>query len=225
MSACSPEPGFDYTSSSSGFLPWLDFHCGHLLPWMEHERGGVVHYFFTWTTGHTEVDALLHQAVLRWERMAADSNALTFSGELAAPQPHLMSPDIEIPESWASTFYLLSHPEQVVLAFAWLHWWQQSAEEEEPGFAGWLRRGPGFALNHVSLLKVLTQQCSGVLGVLHRFLETIAERAGDWDGDREEGGEIVKLLEGLDIEYRYNVHDRELWPAVFQLVQEDEPEP
>lgn len=177
-----------------------------------------MHYLFTWHTGHTEVDALLHRAVVRWEQMVAHDNSSAFA-ELGAPSPHLMSPEVDIPQAWASAFYLLPHTEQVVLAFAWLHWWQQSTEEE-PGFAGWLRRGPGFALNHVSLLKVLTQQCSGVLGLIHGFLETIVERAGDWDGDREEGGEIVQLLQALDTEYRYNIHDRELWPAVLQLVQE-----
>ena len=49
-------------------------------------------------------------------------------------------------------------------------------------------------------------------------METILARAGDWDGDQVTGQEVVKLLADLDIEYRYNVHDRELWPAVFQLV-------
>jgi len=28
-------------------------------------------------------------------------------------------------------------------------------------------------------------------------------------------------LADLDVEYRYNVHDRELWPAVLRLVQEE----
>lgn len=27
------------------------------------------------------------------------------------------------------------------------------------------------------------------------------------------------LLEKLDTEYRYNVHDRELWPAVLALIE------
>jgi hypothetical protein len=70
-------------------------------------------------------------------------------------------------------------------------------------------------------MKVLTQNQSGALGIVHRFLETILEQAGDWDGDRETGQTIVRLLEDLDVEYRYNVHDRELWPAVLQLLQTD----
>jgi hypothetical protein len=177
-----------------------------------------MHYFFTWHTGHAEVDTMLHRAVSQWQEMVAQSD-LGSLGQLDLPSSSLSQPDVDIPLHWGSTFYLLPHQEQVVLAFAWLHWWQQSPEEEEPGFAGWLRRGPGFALNHVSLLKVLTQQCNGVLGLIHLFLEKIVEQAGDWDGDRATGQEVVKLLEELDVEYRYNVHDRELWPAVFQLVQ------
>ena len=27
------------------------------------------------------------------------------------------------------------------------------------------------------------------------------------------------LLEKLDMEYRYNIHDRELWPAVLELIE------
>jgi len=178
-----------------------------------------MHHFFTQTTGHTEVDAILRNAVSRWEKMAAYGNELSLGG-LEAPSS-LMPSDTDIPPAWASCFYLLSHPEQVVLAFAWLHWWLQSSKEEESGFAGWLQKGPGFALNHVSLLSVLTQSCDGVLGIIHGLLGTILEQAGDWDGDRVRGQEVVKLLEELDTEYRYNVHDRELWSAVFQLVRRE----
>ena len=176
-----------------------------------------MYYFFTWTTGQTEVDSLLHQAVSRWEQLAVH-NDLTSADELDALLPELIRPDAGIPPHWASTYYLLSHPEQVFLAFAWLHWWQQSTAEE-PGFAGWLLHGPGFSLNHASLLKVLTQDCEGVLGILHGFLEAIIEQAGDWDGDRAERPEVVSLLTTLDTEYRYNIHDRELWPAVLHFTQ------
>jgi hypothetical protein len=151
--------------------------------------------------------------------MAAYGNELSLGG-LEAPSA-LTPSDTDIPAAWASCFYLLSHSEQAVLAFAWLHWWLQSSKEEEPGFAGWLHKGPGFALNHASLLSVLTQRCEGVLGTIHGLLDTILEQAGDWDGDRVTGHEVVKLLEELDTEYRCNVHDRELWPAVFQLVQQE----
>jgi hypothetical protein len=176
-------------------------------------------YFFAQPTGHAEVDTVIRGAVSRLQQLVAYGNQFSF-GELAIPP--LMGPaDQDIPPASASCFYLLPHIDQVVLAFAWLHWWQQSSKEEEPGFAGWLHRGPGFALNHALLLKVLTQGCSGVLGIIHGFLETILEGAGDWDGDRITGQQVVKLLEDLDVEYGYNVHDRELWPAVFQLVQEE----
>jgi hypothetical protein len=178
-----------------------------------------MHYFFMRTTGHLEVDAIVRGAMSRWEQLVARGNQLSL-GELAAPVPVIPS-EQDIPSAWASCFYLLPHVNQVVLAFAWLHWWLQSSREEEPGFAGWLRSGPGFALNHVLLLKVLTQGSSGVLGIIHAFLETILEQAGDWDGDRATGQQVVKLLADLDVEYRYNVHDRELWPAVFQLVREE----
>jgi len=177
-----------------------------------------MHDFFTQTTGHAEVDAILRSAVSRWEKMAAYGNELSLGG-LEAPSS-LTPSAADIPPAWASCFHLLPHPEQVVLAFAWLHWRLQASEEEEPGFAGWLQKGPGFALNHVSLLNVLTQRCDGVLGTIHGLLDTVLEQAGDWDGDRVTGREVVKLLEDLDAEYRDNVHDRELWPAVFQLVQE-----
>lgn len=176
-------------------------------------------YFFAQPTGHTEVDTVIRGAVSRLQQLVAHGNQLSF-GELAIPSP-LGPADKDTPPTWASCFYTLPHIDQVVLAFAWLHWWQQSSKEQEPGFAGWLHSGPGFALNHALLLKVLTQGCSGVLGVLHGFLETILERAGDWDGDRITGQQVVELLEDLDVEYRYNVHDRELWPAVFRIVQEE----
>jgi hypothetical protein len=176
-----------------------------------------MYYFFTWTTGHTEVNTLLRQAVSRWEQLAIH-NDLTAADTLDALPPELTRPDAGIPPNWASTYYLLSHPEQVLLAFAWLHWWQQSTAEE-PGFAGWLLRGPGFSLNHASLLKVLTQQCDGTLGILHNLLEKMIEQAGDWDGDGEERPEVSTLLACLDTEYRYNIHDRELWPAVLELAQ------
>lgn len=181
-----------------------------------------MHYLFTWTTGHVELDVRLHRALSRWEELAAQSE-LNVPEPWEALSPLQTDPDREIPPTWATTFYRLPHPEQVMLAFVWLHWWQRSSSEEEPGFAGWLQRGPGFALNHVSLLKVLTQGHFGVLGILHGLLETVIECAGDWDGDRVTGRKVVKLLENLDSEYRYNVHDRELWPAVLQLVRENEP--
>ena len=182
-----------------------------------------MYYFFTWQTGHTETDRLLQQAVSHWEQLAV-RNDLTSADELDALPPALIGPDVGIPPNWASTYYLLSHPEQVFLAFAWLHWWQQSIAEE-PGFAGWLLRGPGFSLNHASLLKVLTQDCADILGILHNFLETLIEQAGDWDGDTETRPEVQTLLAALDTEYRYNIHDRELWPAVLALVQNDGMEP
>lgn len=171
--------------------------------------------FLARTTGNTDMDARLSAAASRWEQLAENSGQLS-PGELEALYPAL-APEVEIPQAWASSFYLLPYADQVILAFAWLHWWQHS-HTVEPGFAGWLHKGPGFALNHVSLMKVLTLGQSGVLGLVHHFLETILEQAGDWDGDCETGLTIVNLLENLDIEYRYNVHDRELWPAVQQLV-------
>ena len=175
-------------------------------------------YFFTQPTGHVHVDAILRGAVSRWEQLVARGNQLSLD-ELATPTP-VELPGQDIPSTWASCFYLLPHTDQVVLAFAWLHWWQHS-RENGPGFAGWLHSGPGFALNHILLLEALTQRSAGVLGIIHGFLETILARAGDWDGDQIAGREIVKLLADLDVEYRYNVHDRELWPAVWQLVQEE----
>ena len=176
-------------------------------------------YFFVQPTGHVEIDTILRGAVSRLQQLAGHGNQFAH-GELAIPAP-VNPADQDIPPPWTSCFYMLPHIDQVGLAFAWLHWWQQSSKEEEPGFAGWLHSGPGFALNHVLLLKVLTQGGGGVLGIIHGFLETILERAGDWDGDRVTGQQVMKLLEDLDVEYRYNVHDRELWPAVFQLVQEE----
>ena len=172
--------------------------------------------FFIRPTGHAEIDTSLQEAGLRWETLAKQGSRLP-PGEMEALYPPV-APDVDIPQEWAASFYLLPYADQVLLAFAWLHWWQQS-QEEASGFAGWLHKGPGFALNHVSLMKVLTQDQSGTLGLVHRFLETILEQAGDWDGDHDTGQAIVNLLQNLDVEYRYNVHDRELWPAVLQLVQ------
>ena len=162
---------------------------------------------------------MLRQAVSHWERLALQ-NDLTASDQLDALPPELIGPDAGIPPNWAATYYMMSPADQVLLAFAWLHWWQQSSTEE-PGFAGWLVRGPGFSLNHAVLLKVLTQHSDGVLGILHGFLDTLVEQAGDWDGDRTERPEVVSLLTSLDAEYRYNIHDRELWPAVLCLTQTD----
>jgi len=176
-----------------------------------------MYYFFTQTTGHAQVDAIIQGAVSRWEQLVTHGDQLSL-GELATPAP-VGPANHAIPSAWASCFYLLPHIDQVVLAFAWLHWWQH-ANEEKSGFAGWLYAGPGFALNHVLLLEALTQRSSGVLGIIHGFLEMILAQAGDWDGDQITGQEVVRLLADLDVEYRYNVHDRELWPAVLQLVQE-----
>jgi hypothetical protein len=162
--------------------------------------------FLRHSTGHAEMDAILRDALARW-RSLAETNRQLSPGELEALYP-LVSPDVDIPQTWASSFYLLSYADQ-------------QSTDVEPGFAGWLQKGPGFALNHVSLLRVLTQGRGGVLGILHRFLETILEQAGDWDGDRITGQRIVKLLEELDIEYHYNIHDRELWPAVLQLLRSE----
>ena len=172
--------------------------------------------FFRRATGYTETDTMLQEAGSRWERLAVQNDQIS-QGELDALY-HPVSPDVHIPQAWASSFYLLPYIDQVMLAFGWLHWWQQS-HEEASGFAGWLHKGPGFALNHVSLMKVLTQDQSGTLGLVHHFLETILEQAGDWDGDHDTGQAIVNFLKNLDTEYRYNVHDRELWPAVLQLIQ------
>ncbi len=178
-------------------------------------------YFFMRTTGHVEVDAIIRGAVSRWEQLVAQGNQLPL-GELAAP----VGPSAkDIPSAWAACFYLLPHIDQVVLAFAWLHWWQHSSREEEPGFAGWLRSGPGFPLNHVLWLEARTQRSSGALRIIHGLSETILQQAGDWNGDRSTGQEVVKLLADLDVEYRHNIHDRELWPAVFQLVQEEQSSP
>lgn len=177
-----------------------------------------MHDFFLRATGQTNVDALLCDAGARWEALAQTSSQLS-PGELETL--HLpIDPDVEIPQTWASSFYLLSYADQVMLAFAWLHWWQHS-QEEESGFAGWLRKGPGFVLNHLSLLHVLTRNHRGVFGVLNGFLETILEQAGDWNGDCVTGQATVQLLERLDLEYHYNIHDRELWPAVLQLLQKE----
>jgi len=176
-----------------------------------------MHYFSRQTTGHAEIDVIIREAVSRWEQSVARGNQLSL-GELVTPASAGPA-DQAIPAEWVSCFYLLPHTDQVVLAFAWLHWWQQSTTEEEPGFAGWLHSGPGFALNHALLLEALTQRSSGVLAIIHGFLETILARAGDWDGDRVTGREVVQLLADLDVEYRYNIHGRELWPAVFQLVR------
>jgi hypothetical protein len=178
--------------------------------------------FFRRATGDMETDAMLHTAGSRWERLAVRNDQLS-RGELEALYPPV-SPDVHIPQTWAASFYLLSYVDQVMLAFAWLHWWQQGNTEEDPGFAGWLHRGPGFALNHVLLLKSLTQSQSGVLQLIHGFLETLLEQAGDWDGDRvtTAGRALVTKLETLDAEYRYNIHDRELWPAVLRLLQAED---
>lgn len=173
----------------------------------------------SWTTGHAELDRLLRRAVAGWERLALQTD-LTASDQLNALPPGPIGPDAGVPPNWAATYYMMPPADQVLLAFAWLHWWQQSSAQE-PGFAGWLVRGPGLSLNHAALLKVLTQQSDGVLGVLHGFLNTIVEQAGDWDGDRTERPDLVCLLTGLDAEYRYTVHDRELWPAVLDLAQTD----
>ena len=170
-----------------------------------------MHYLFTWTTGHPMLDVWLQQARQHWEELTLDNDP-SASLELA----HSAMP---IPPSWAATFYLLPHPEQILLAFVWLHWWHQSAEEEA-GFGGWLIQGPGFVLNHVSLLKVLTEQQRGIFGILYGFFEKIVEQAGDWNGDRENYPHIVQFLEELNTEYRYNIHARELWPAVLQLIQD-----
>lgn len=177
--------------------------------------------FLTHLTGNAIMDARLREAAARWERLAENSSQLS-PGELEALYPAI-PPDVEIPQSWASCYYLLPYADQAFLAFAWLHWWQQS-HGTEPGFAGWLQKGPGFALNHVSFLRVLTQGHEGVLSILHRFLETVLEHAGDWNGDRVTfaGRETVKRLQELDVEYRYNIHDRELWPAVLRLLQSEE---
>lgn len=181
-----------------------------------------MHYLFTWETGHPTLDVWLQQARQHWEELALGNNPaanLELSRISQPAQPaQSAQPDMSIPSSWAATFYLLPYPEQVLLAFVWLHWWHQSAEEE-PGFGGWLIQGPGLVLNHVSFLKVLTEQQRGILGILHGFLEKIVEQAGDWNGDRESYPHIVQLLEELNTEYRYNIHDRELWPAVLQLIQ------
>jgi len=175
-----------------------------------------MHYFFLRATGQTNIDALLSTAGARWETLAQTNSQLS-PGELEALCP-LVDPDVDIPQTWASGFYLLPYTDQVLLGFAWLQWWQQD-HEVEPGFAGWLLKGPGFALNHLSLLSVLTRDQGGIMSILHGFLETILEHAGDWNGDRITGQSIVQLLERLDLEYRYNIHDRELWPAVLQLLQ------
>ncbi len=175
--------------------------------------------FLSWTPGHAEVDRLLRRAVSRWERLALQNN-LTSSDQLDALPSELIGPDADIPPNWAATYYMMPPADQVLLAFAWLHWWQQ-ASTEEPGFAGWLVRGPGFSLNHAAMLKVLTQKSDGVLGILHSFLDTLVEQAGDWNGDRTERPEVVSLLASLDAAYRYTIHDRELWPAVLGLTQTD----
>lgn len=157
------------------------------------------------------LDVWLQQARQHWEELAL--------GNDPSASLELTHSAMRIPSSWAATFYLLPYPEQILVAFVWLHWWHQSAEEEA-GFGGWLIQGPGFVLNHVSLLKVLTEQQSGILGILYGFLEKIVEQAGDWNGDRENYPHIVQLLEELNTEYRYNIHARELWPAVLQLIQD-----
>ena len=174
--------------------------------------------FLRCTTGDAEVNALLRNAAMRWEQMAENSSQLSL-GEQEALYP-AMPPEMNIPQSWAACYYLLPYADQVLLAFAWLHWWEHS-QTVESGFAGWLQKGPGFALNHVSFLRVLTQGQKGVLSLLNRFLETVLEQAGDWSGDRATfaGRATVKLLEELDVEYRYNIHGRELWPAVRYLLQ------
>lgn len=174
--------------------------------------------FVTRPTGHAPMDALLREAGARWKTLTEQGDQLA-PGELEGWYPMLPA-DVEIPQKWAACFYLLPYTDQMALAFAWLHWWQRS-HATAPGFIGWLHHGPGLALNHVSLLKVLTQTQSGVLGLVHHFLATIVEQAGDWNGNRDSGREIVTLLEGLDTEYRYNIHDRELWPAVLQLLAAD----
>ena len=176
-----------------------------------------MYYFLSWTTGHVEVDRLLRRAVSDWERLALQTDLMS-SDQLDALPPELVGPEAGIPSNWAATYYMMSPADQVLLAFAWLHWWQQSSTEE-PGFAGWLIQGPGFSLNHAALLKVLTQHCGGVLGILHGLLDSLVEHAGDWDGDPVERPEVVSLLTSLDAEYRYNIHDRELWPAVLNLTQ------
>jgi len=179
-----------------------------------------MHYLSTWETGHPTLDGWLRQAGQHWEELTL-SNDPAANRELSRisqfSQP--AHSDMSISPSWAATFYLLPYPEQILLAFVWLHWWHQSAEEET-GFGGWLIQGPGFVLNHVSLLKVLTEQQRGILGILNGFFEKIVEQAGDWNGDRESYPHIVELLEELDTEYRYNIHARELWPAVLQLIQD-----
>ena len=174
-----------------------------------------MHYFFARTTGQPEIDARLQDAGGRWETLVNDSSAFA-THELEALYP-VIDPDVDIPQAWSSCFYLLSYADQVLLAFAWLHWLQHT-QDEAPGFASWLLKGPGFALNHLSFLNVLTRDRHGVLGIMHGFLEAILERAGDWNGDQVTGRAIVELLTELDREYRYNVHDRELWPAVLQLL-------
>ncbi len=174
-----------------------------------------MHHFFLRATGQTHIDALLCEAGARWETLA-QSNSQLSPGEQEALFPPV-DPDLDIPQPWASSFALLSYADQVLLGFAWLQWWQHT-HEVEPGFAGWLLKGPGFALNHLSLLSVLTRDQGGVMSFLHGLLETILEQAGDWNGDRRTGQAIVQLLAKLDLEYRSNIRDRELWPAVLQLL-------
>ena len=172
-----------------------------------------MHHLLNRLTGHAQIDAALGQARHHWRQLVAKHDSAVDVG-----LPHVAQEVGQLPSSWAATFYFLPHSEQTLFAFAWLHWWHQSPEEK-PGFRGWLLEGPGFLLNHVFFLKVLTAGHDGALGILHNFLEDIIRRAGDWNGDSVTCPHIVQFLESLDTEYRYNIHDRELWPAVLTLIE------
>ena len=87
-----------------------------------------MHYLLTRLTDHARTDALLAQARQHWRQLVAEHDPQAQPG---LPQ---VSHEDGLPSSWAATFYMLPHTEQALLAFAWLHWWQQSSEEE-PGFS------------------------------------------------------------------------------------------
>ena len=112
-----------------------------------------MYYFFTWTTGHTEVNTYSPGRV-SWKAAIHIPDAAAIHLDALDSQNH--PADRRIPPMGRAVL-LCPTQRQVLLAFAWLHWCQQSTPEDQVLRAG-CYVGQAFRSIIASLLKVLTNE-------------------------------------------------------------------
>ncbi|HEV8718601.1 MAG TPA: hypothetical protein VGX03_38010 [Candidatus Binatia bacterium] len=174
-----------------------------------------------WRTGHAKIDTLLVRALHLREALFAESDAEygKIFASLGEDPPFLDDEvtDINAPLPERPDVRLLPPRERLVLAFAFLHWYQTLPEAVIGSFADWLTRLAWNGGEDLEFLLQKTKGQPGVLGMIHHILTEVAQQREAWVSEEDEGA--AERLSNLDETYASCIHGDELWAAVAALLE------